>query len=122
MDHPCDTCADPEHCLGSYPDDDPHKPGRQRGCFRESAVGVATHGIPYTIPGGNRDARWPREVKPPKEPSWEQGIAGEERPGGGFMPYLQDSGATMGVHEHASRRGEIERIRDRQRNDPHVFS
>lgn len=55
-------------------------------------------------------------------PDWEKGRAGEERPGGGFMPYISSgAGGSMGVKEHSERRVEVKRVRDRQRKDPNVF-
>ena len=81
LTEPCDTCADPEHCLGFWPDDDPHKPGRQRGCFRASATSVA---ITDAAPGKTLNGK----AASAQYNSWEKGRVGEHRPGGTFMPYL----------------------------------
>lgn len=57
------------------------------------------------------------------DPSWEKGVAGEHRPGGGFMPYLDsNTGSTIGVKQAAEDKREIKRIRDRQKSDPTVFA
>lgn len=56
--------------------------------------------------GGKR-----REVK---EPSWEKGLAGEHRPGGGFMPYLDDNGKRIGLHRWQSERSRLMESRKQQ--------
>ena len=53
----------------------------------------------------------PRQV----EPTWEKGIAGEHRPGGGFMPYLKPGTHTpMGVKEASQRRRQIDEFKRRR--------
>lgn len=52
-----------------------------------------------------------REVK---EPSWEKGIAGEHRPGGGFMPYLNESSGHIGLHAWQAERAKRMQVRERQ--------
>lgn len=52
-----------------------------------------------------------REVK---EPSWEKGLAGEHRPGGGFMPYLDEHGKRIGLHQWQSERARLLPERKRQ--------
>lgn len=32
---PCADCVDPARCTGTWPDDDPHRPGQVRGCFAD---------------------------------------------------------------------------------------
>lgn len=89
----------------------------ERGCFTDR-VRTQHLGVP------TKDST--RTVTPPstmQAPSWEKGVAGEYRPGGGFVPYIGAGKASpMGIKEAAEKRTEIKRIRDRQRNDPHVFS
>ena len=66
-----------------------------------------------------------RNQVPPRkaDPAWERGVAGEHRPGGGFMPYLNDSGTdVMRVKEAGERRREIDERVKRLKGDPHVFS
>ena len=48
---PCDTCAQPAHCGGVWPDDDLHRPGQLRGCFGAKARNVKVYptGMRYTI-------------------------------------------------------------------------
>ncbi len=38
---PCEVCKQPNHCTGTYPDDDEHRPGQVRGCFAEKTLGVS---------------------------------------------------------------------------------
>lgn len=59
--------------------------------------------------------------RPIKDPSWEKGIAGEQRPGGTFMPYLDDERAPIGVKEAGERRHELGAQVHRLKNDPNVF-
>jgi hypothetical protein len=40
--------------------------------------------------------------------SWEAGIAGEHRPGGTFMPYVNETGTPIGVHDWQHRRAAFE--------------
>lgn len=57
--------------------------------------------------------------RPPTEPSWEKGIAGEHRPGGGFMPILKPGTTTpMGVKEYSENKRAIDAQIKRQRQ-PH---
>ena len=51
------------------------------------------------------------KVPPPQaNPAWEKGIAGEHRPGGTFVPYLNSDGKRVGVKEFADNRTKYERI------------
>lgn len=60
-----------------------------------------------------------RRWRPKVDASWEAGIAGEHRPGGEFMPYLDSTGTRhIRVKEAAERRVEISQIRERQRQGP----
>lgn len=47
---PCDGCAQPDHCGGTWPEDDRHKPGQVRGCFAAKARGVKLRAdnMPFT--------------------------------------------------------------------------
>lgn len=40
VNFPCDSCAQPDHCTGRYPDDDKWRPGEVRGCFGAKARSV----------------------------------------------------------------------------------
>lgn len=60
----------------------------------------------------------PDQLPTPADPAWERGRAGEQRDGGGFMPFLDASGDQMGVKEYGERRHEVDEARDRQRNAP----
>jgi hypothetical protein len=57
----------------------------------------------------------------PRDPSWEQGVAGEHRPGGTFMPYLNEKGSEIGVKEFGERRRELTATRDSQLHNPHHY-
>ena len=47
-------------------------------------------------------------VAPPTaDPAWERGVAGERRPDGSFMPYLNDKGSRLHLKEAGERRREI---------------
>lgn len=37
---PCDGCAQPDHCGGTWPEDSKWKPGQLRGCFADKARSV----------------------------------------------------------------------------------
>ena len=50
--------------------------------------------------------------------SWEAGRAGEQRPGGTFMPYVTDNLRPIRVKEAGERRREISEIRQRQIQGP----
>lgn len=87
------------------------------GCvLRRKSVAVSPSATP------NRSANRPQPFREMREPSWEKGIAGEHRPGGGFVPYLNPDGSRMGVKELADRRGHVEAGIKRLKTDPHVFS
>lgn len=55
------------------------------------------------------------------DPKWEKGIAGEHRPGGGFMPYLGENREPIRLKEHGERRHEIHDQVQRLKSDPTVF-
>jgi hypothetical protein len=58
------------------------------------------------------------QVREVRQPSWEAGLAGERRPGGGFMPILKDHSLTpMGVKEYGERRTELTETRRRINRD-----
>ena len=57
------------------------------------------------------------KVPPPKaNPAWERGIAGEHRPGGTFVPYLDSEGKRIGVKKFADNRTKYERILREKKN------
>lgn len=56
------------------------------------------------------------------EPNWEKGIAGEYRPGGGFMPYQREDGTTLGIKEYGERKREVDAKVRRLKTDPAVFN
>ncbi len=88
MDLPCDPCNQPESC-------------EARGCFKER-----TRSLNWgRVPGGTRSFSPPAQKQ---DPSWEKGVAGEHRPGGGFVPYLDERRNIVGVKRFADRRGEFE--------------
>lgn len=96
----CDTCAQPEHC-------------ESNGCFADKANSVKFG----AVPGGTRmNSRTVVNPKRPEAPSWEKGVSGEQRPGGGFMPYLSNSGERIGVKEFGEKRRTYESIRRGQVN------
>lgn len=43
--------------------------------------------------------------RPIVKPSWEAGTTGEQRPGGGRMPYLKGDGTPITVKQFANKRG-----------------
>lgn len=53
-----------------------------------------------------------------ERPSWENGKAGEHRPGGSFMPYVTERGRPIHVKEAGERRREFSAIRERHRQGP----
>lgn len=60
----------------------------------------------------------PHQVRPVQQPSWENGVVGEVRADGSFMPQLNERFEPMGVHEASGRRSEIEESRRRRHNAP----
>ena len=95
----CENCKQPDSCSAN------------ERCFGETARSISFG----TVPGGTRNAS--REVtnpKPPEASSWEKGRAGEERPGGSRMPYLNAQGERMGIKEMSENRKHYEGIRRRQ--------
>jgi hypothetical protein len=56
--------------------------------------------------------------RPMKQPSWEAGVAGETRPDGSFMPYLNKNLNEIGVKEMADNRQSLEAVRHQQLHDP----
>ena len=57
-------------------------------------------------------------MRPMVEPSWEKGKAGEHRPDGSFMPYLDSQLDPIGVKEMADKRPALEAVRHEQVHDP----
>ena len=105
---PCDGCKQPESCGGRWPDDDPHMPGRLRGCFA-----AKTGSFQITTCAG-------KTLKPESNgmapPTFEAITPTEKRPGGFEVPYIKGSGGHMKMKEFISRRSDIEQVRDAQRN------
>lgn len=93
-------------------------PGRSThyGCDLK-AKGVQV--LPSATPSRTSNRRQP--VRPMSDPSWEKGVAGETRPDGSFMPYLNEHREEMGVHEFANRRREVEGVVRELKSNPHVF-
>lgn len=54
----------------------------------------------------------------PRFNSWEKGVAGEHRPDGSFMPYLNGDGQRIQVKEFSEHRREFEATRARQLRSP----
>lgn len=55
--------------------------------------------------------------------SWEAGVAGEHRPGGGFMPYLEPGTTSpMGIKQYSEERHKVDAAVDRLKHDPQVFA
>lgn len=54
----------------------------------------------------------------PRYNSWERGVAGEHRPDGSFMPYLNESGKKIQLKEFSEHRSEFEATRARQLRSP----
>lgn len=49
-----------------------------------------------------------------KEPSWEKGVAGTNRPDGSFVPFVDAKGNDIGVKQYADNRGRLDAIRKEQ--------
>ena len=98
----CARCAQPDSCTNN---------GR---CFGESARGVAASGLPSGSLTGGVQVLKPHQLPKTVEPTWEKGVAGEQRPGGGYMPYLNGDGAKMGVKEYSEKKHTVRDIRKRQ--------
>ena len=61
-----------------------------------------------TMKGGQKDGKYVFRPKP--NMSWEQGIQGEHRPGGTFMPYVRASDLTpITAKQMADNRGHFEK-------------
>jgi hypothetical protein len=56
--------------------------------------------------------------RPMVESSWEAGVKGETRPGGGFMPYLDKTLEPIGVKEFGEQRRQLEATRKSQLHNP----
>ncbi len=67
---------------------------------------------PYATPSRVIDR--PQPIRPMAENPWANGVAGEHRPGGGFMPYLDGDGKKIGVKQYADNRGQFDQIRKDQ--------
>lgn len=84
--------------------DGPHD-GTHDDCFgcRIKGVGIAPSAMP-SRQRIRRDANGNPVLRPMEDPSWEKGVAGERRPGGGFVPYLNEKGSPMRIKEHGEKR------------------
>jgi hypothetical protein len=86
------------------------------GCqLRAKNIGLSSSATPTRV----KDR--PHKFRPMKQPSWEKGIEGTHRPGGYFMPFLNDKGARMGVHEAQSNRSRIDATKRRNASTTHVL-
>lgn len=63
-------------------------------------------------------ARAHRAFRPPSNCSWEAGKAGERRPDGSFMPYLDGSGTPIRMKRWAEERQKLSTIRTSQVQGP----
>jgi hypothetical protein len=59
-----------------------------------------------------------RPFRPPVNCSWEAGVAGESRPDGSRMPYLDEKGQKIRLKEYGEKRHELTEIRRRQVEGP----
>lgn len=59
-----------------------------------------------------------RPFRPPANCSWEAGVAGETRPDGSRMPYLDESGHKIRIKEYGEKRSKFDDIRRRQVEGP----
>lgn len=69
---------------------------------------------PSALPSQFRHGR----LRKPEQPSWEKGVAGERRPDGSHMPYLDENLRPIGVKRYAERRRELDDARARQLAGP----
>ena len=72
------------------------------------------------VPGGGREGRY--TFRPAQDPAWERGIAGEHRPDGTFMPYVDSKTLVpMSVKKFADHRGSFEQQITDQRHGVDPF-
>lgn len=93
-DDPCSECFDAQHAL-----DHPEIVDGCRACKLDSIqLDARLH------------ARRTTRYVPPRKANnaWERGVAGEHRPGGGFMPYLNRELAPLSVKQFADNRSRNE--------------
>lgn len=81
--------------------DGPHD-GSHPDCFgcRVKHVNVAPSAMP---------SRHNKVAPRPTEPRWERGVAGERRPDGSFMPYLEPNLSTVGIKAYAEKKKRIDK-------------
>lgn len=77
---------------------------RREGLFALSSAATPTR-------GRHQPFRDPAKVN---HCSWENGLAGEHRPDGSFMPYLTESGGRMHIKEYGENRAALDSIRSHQ--------
>lgn len=100
---------------GPHDPDNPHiDPDTGEVCFGCKIRTLNFDGSATTV---GRQSRGSRPGRVP-DPAWERGVAGEHRPGGGFMPYLDHKLSEIGVKEFGERRHELEDKRARQLASP----
>lgn len=103
---------------GRHDPDQPHiDPDTGEVCFGCKVKAGFALGASAT-PTRNLDGQQRRKMRPMVEPSWEAGVAGEHRPGGGFMPYLDGNGSEVGIKQYGERRREFDAVRREQITSP----
>ncbi len=66
----------------------------------------------FVVPASATPTRKQSKGRPrAADPAWERGVAGEDRPDGSFMPYVNSTGTHIGVKEYADKRGRYEEHR-----------
>lgn len=94
----------------------------QVGCTEHEHYGARLRAKGIQVPPAATPTRTRKHTyRPPAQPSWEAGIAGEHRPDGSFMPYLNADREEMGVKEYAENRHNVQAQVDRLKSDPNVF-
>lgn len=104
----CEGCQT-DTCFTPWPDDDPHMPGRMRGCFAGNARSIDKAIVQRRGVFGTKQKN--------EAGQFERQSVGEERPGGTFMPYLGPDGAKIPRKKFGEKRREYEGIRKRQLSD-----
>ena len=87
-------------------------------CWRAEKLSVGSG----NIPGGSRRMTGGTPGKAPTLPGGQEtAVAGECRPGGGFMPYIGPGGSPLSRKQFADNRGGYNQQLKTLRNDPEVF-
>ena len=74
--------------------------------MRDKGVAVSPAAMPTRH---NRKSPAPHQYN-----NWERGIAGENRPGGGFMPYFDESGDPIRMKRYHEKRAHFDSVREQQ--------